>query len=237
MRRALKSIVIAAAAISLAAPTLGEPATTQPATTQPAATQPAGTLRARAIHAAGVDRLAQVLELKFTFNVARDGKVVASRAWKWEPAKQRVTRTIGDQSHTYTRDKMADADIPVDRQFINDSFWLSPALHLSWAGEGVAVEDKGEVDLPIGEGKAHLLTMTYPAKGGYTPGDAYDLYLGDNDLIVAWNYRAGNNSKPSMTTTFEDYISAGPLQIAREHRTHDGGFRLFFTEVTAKVDE
>lgn len=231
----MTTIVIAASAILLAASVRAESATTQPATTQPATTQPAGTLRAHVVQAAGVDKLAKVLELTFTFNVERDGKVAASRAWKWEPQVQRVTRTIGDQSHTYTRDEMTDADRAVDRQFINDTFWLSPALHLSWAGEDVSVEDKGEVDLPIGEGKARMLTMTYPAEGGYTPGDAYDLYLNDKHQIVAWNYRARNNPKPSMTTTFEDYVQAGPLHIARDHRSSDGGFRLFFTDVAAKV--
>jgi hypothetical protein len=216
-----------------------ESPTTQPAT-QPATqpdTQPAASAKQRIVNAAGVDKLGQIKSLSFTFNVDRDGKTVSSRGWQWEPATQRVTRTVGEQTHSYTRDKMSDADRAVDGQFINDSFWLLPALHVSWASDDVKIQDKGQVDLPIGEGKANLVTVTYPASGGYTPGDAYDLFLSEDDRVVAWHFRRGNADKPSMTNTFADYVRVGPLHIARDHRNADGSFRLHFTDVKVTLND
>jgi hypothetical protein len=183
----------------------------------------------------GWDDLSGVGEIRFTFNVERDGELKGSRSWTWRPADNRVTRGAGDDAVTFTFGAPAtDAEKQADAQFVNDSFWLAPQLHLRWAGPDLTVTDGGTVDRPIGEGQARKVTMQYaPSGGGYTPGDAYDLFLDGQGRIVAWHYREGGAAAPSMTTTFEGYVPVGPLQVAAEHYDAERKFRLFFTDLAA----
>jgi len=183
----------------------------------------------------GVERLAELSEIRFTFNVEKDGELKASRAWTWHPADNTVTRTVAGESLTFVFGAPKDdAERKADGQFVNDSFWLAPQMHLRWAGSDLAVTDAGEAPVPIGEGTARKITMQYaPTGGGYTPGDAYDLFLDPTGRIVAWNYREGGVAEPSMTTTFEGYTAVGPLTLATEHKTADGKLRLFFTDLAA----
>ncbi|MEZ4235601.1 MAG: hypothetical protein R3F59_05440 [Myxococcota bacterium] len=184
----------------------------------------------------GWDRLDQIEEIRFTFRVERDGQEKGARSWTWHPADNRVTRGSGADALTFTFGAPAtDAEKEADAQFVNDSFWLAPQLHLGWAKDDLTVTDGGMVDRPIGEGEqVHLVTMQYaPSGGGYTPGDAYDLYLDGEGRIVVWNYREGGAAEPTMTTTFEGYVPVGPLQIAAEHYSADRKFRLSFTDLSA----
>ena len=45
------------------------------------------------------------------------------------------------------------------------------------------------------------LTIVYGDEGGYTPGDAYDFYFGDDHIIKEWVFRKGNATEPSTMTT------------------------------------
>lgn len=181
----------------------------------------------------GFDHLSELSEIRFTFNVEKDGALKASRAWTWHPADNRVTRTVDGESLTFVFGAPKDdAERKADGQFVNDSFWLAPQMHLRWAGPDLTVTDAGEAPLPIGQGTARKITLQYaPTGGGYTPGDAYDLFLDPTGRIVAWNYREGGVAEPSMTTTFEGYTPVGPLVLATEHKTADGKVRLFFTDL------
>jgi hypothetical protein len=191
----------------------------------------------------GFDHLSEIAELRFTFNVERDGVLKASRSWTWRPAEGTVSRGAGADALTFKFGApKTDDERKADAQFINDSFWLAPQMHLGWAGPEVAVTDGGMVARPIPAGGATTvpastvreITVTYPASGGgYTPGDAYDLFLDSEGRIVAWNYREGNAPTPTMTTTFDGYVPVGPLQIAAEHRDAAGSFRLYFTDLQA----
>ncbi|HHO49622.1 MAG TPA: hypothetical protein ENK18_01840 [Deltaproteobacteria bacterium] len=181
----------------------------------------------------GCESLEQLGELRFTFNVESSGALKVSRAWIYRPKTREVVRTIEDDSISFTFGAPeGDEQTQADAQFINDSFWLMPQCHLSWASDAT-VTDRGTAPLPIGEGEAHKVTVRYAADGGgYTPGDAYDLFVQD-DRIVAWIYRRRAEDKPTMITTFTDYVPAGPLSVATEHVSEDGEFRLFFTDVAA----
>ncbi len=193
--------------------------------------------RQRMIEAAGVHAFDRVEQVTFTFNVERDGELGASRQWRWWPRTNVVSRQVDGETYTYDRDEMSDADREVDRQFINDSFWLSPPLHVSWAGPDVRVADEGEASMPIGDGEARKLVVAYPADGGgYTPGDVYELFLDDEGLIRAWVFRRGGAEEPTLVTTFSDYVLVSPLRIATEHRNADGSFRLYFTDVQVQAD-
>lgn len=184
----------------------------------------------------GTQHLDAVASLSFTFNVEVEGVLKASRAWTWRPADQQATLRTGDDAITFVPGKPAnEAEEQADARFVNDLFWLMPQLHLHWAGPDLEVTDAGEVPLPIGDGTAEKVVMTYaPDSGGYTPGDAYDLFVDGNDRIVAWNYRKGAAAEPTLTTTFEKYVDVGPLSIATEHRSADGNFRMYFTDLAAE---
>lgn len=190
----------------------------------------------RMMRAHGVTDFARVEHLHFTFHVERDGKLATQRGWVWNPQTGVVTRVMNGNRVSYDRDEMSATDAEIDKQFINDSFWLLPPLHLSWAGDDVTLSETGKASLPIGEGEATKIIAAYaPGGGGYTPGDVYELYVDAEGLIRAWHFRRGGAEKPTLTTTFSDYESAGPLKIATEHRNADGSFRLHFTGVKAQV--
>jgi len=187
----------------------------------------------------GTDQLDRIEELRFTFNTERDGVRKSTRAWTWRPGDGTVTRTIDGKSLTFRFGRPANEDEKkADWQFVNDSFWLLPHLHARWAGSDLTVTDGGEVTGPLGVGEVRKVTLTYAqTSGGYSPGDAYDLFLDPQGRMVAWHYREGGQTEPSMTTTFEGWVEVGPLWIATEHRdaraleTPGKGFRLFFTDL------
>ncbi len=191
----------------------------------------------RVVDAAGADHLDNIEQIDFTFNVQQTGKPALSRTWRWRPQDNQVMRTIGDQTVVYSRNTLGEDDRQVDAQFINDTFWLSPALHLHWAGPDVWITDEGEAEIPITGGPGRRILLAYPTEGGgYTPGDAYDLFVDEDDIIRAWHFRRGGAETPNLTTTFENYIDAGSLEIATEHRNADGTFRLWFTNITVKTN-
>ncbi len=194
--------------------------------------------RAALVRAAGADRFAEVTELRFTFHVERPNGPGVKRAFVWKPRTGDVEMTGPDgKVVAWNRhakpDAWTEAAREADRAFINDTFWLSPPLHLSWAVPDVQVTDGGPAPLPVGEGTARKITVAYPASGGgYTPGDAYDLFVDEKGLIVAWHYRKGGAPAPTLTTSFADHQRFGPLTIALDHRSPDGRFRLWFTDVS-----
>jgi len=79
------------------------------------------------------------------------------------------------------------------------------------------------------------LTVTYNQEGGYTPGDAYDFYFTDDFKVHEWVFRRGNQEEPSLITTWEDYKEVGGLNLAQMHQNEDGSFKLYFTNLEAKL--
>ena len=77
--------------------------------------------------------------------------------------------------------------------------------------------------------------VSYPAAGGYTPGDVYDLYLDDRHRLTQWVYRRGGAEKPTRISTWEDHREVGPLTISLNHQGEDENFRVWFTNVGVKM--
>lgn len=176
----------------------------------------------------GTDRLEDLAEVRFTFEVTRAGAPPMARSWAWRPADGRVTRTIGGQSLTFQAGQpTSDAEREADAQFVNDGFWLAPQLHVRWAADRLTVTDAGSQPLPVGQGAASRIDVRWPGEGGYTPGDGYDLYVQDG-RIVAWTYRRGGGD-PTLSTSFSDYVQLGPLAVATDHRSADGSVQIRFT--------
>jgi hypothetical protein len=201
-------------------------------------------IRHQIADAYGLSSWSQVEQIRYTFNVDAGVKKVA-RTWTWEIKPDRVTYEGPDSAGkpvktTYTRGTMSpDVVKDVDPNFINDQYWLLFPFHLVW-DKDVTVEDKGMTADPMGKskGKVRKVTVTYPKTGGgYTPGDSYDLFVGADNRVVAWNFHRGGAEKPTLTVTWADYKMGGPILTAEDHRGTLGGkpFHLFFTDVAVKL--
>jgi hypothetical protein len=190
----------------------------------------------------GVSGFGKIEEIKFTFNVKK-GEIAASRSWIWRPKEDKVT-FLGDgktdKPVTYIRKEIT-ADSPdtlrqIDAHFINDQYWLLFPFHLVW-DSGMTVRIAGEnVKYPMGGGSGRMVRVSYPpAGGGYTPGDKYELFLDDNDMISQWIYRRGGAEKPTVIATWQDNRHMGPIIISLNHLGADNNFRVWFTDVEMKL--
>ena len=65
---------------------------------------------------------------------------------------------------------------------------------------------------------------------GYTPNDAYRLYVDDKMMIREWSYLKAGKEPPARMATWEDYkdISGVTLSLLREG---PAGFQVWFTDV------
>jgi hypothetical protein len=201
-------------------------------------------IRHQIADAYGLASWSKVEQIRYTFNVDAGPKKVA-RTWTWDTKNDKVTFEGTDSAGKPVKVSYARASMPpdvvkdVDPNFINDQYWLLFPFHLVW-DKDVTVEDKGMTGDPTGKtkGKVRKVTVTYPKTGGgYTPGDMYDLFLGADNKVVAWNFHRGGAEKPTLTVTWADYKMAGPVLFAEDHRgtLEDKPFRLFFTDVAVKL--
>ncbi|WCO02224.1 hypothetical protein [Psychroserpens ponticola] len=182
----------------------------------------------------GIDNWKNVNEIQFTFNVDRDENH-SERTWKWQPKNNYVVSIVSkDSIIMYTRhDKLEPSFVKVDQGFINDKFWLLLPFQLVW-DEGTTISESIKEVAPISKIKQNKITLTYGNKGGYTPGDAYDIYFDEDYLIREWVFRKGNSETPSMTNTFENYEEFNGMKIAKDHKMTEGNFNLYFSNIKVK---
>ena len=187
----------------------------------------------------GLQYFGEVEKIQYTFNV-KIGEKQIKRFWIWEPHFDRVTFKGMDyqEAITYDRSEMVSTESnklkKIDAWFINDNYWLLFPYHVAW-DTNANVEDIGRQGLPMGDGKARCVVVTYPAAGGYTPGDVYDLYLDDQYRLTQWVYRHGGSEKPTRISTWDDHRKVGPLTISLNHQGEDQNFRVWFTNVGVKM--
>ncbi|EDM45227.1 hypothetical protein SCB49_03864 [unidentified eubacterium SCB49] len=178
----------------------------------------------------GFDKFELVNQIDFTFNVDR-GDSHFERSWQWRPKDNTVSKTVDNEVLiTYNRKDIDSTLQEYDSAFINDKYWLLAPLNLI-RDEGITFSETKKAKAPISGKETNLLTITYSNKGGYTPGDAYDLYFGDNFLLEEWVFRKGNDSVPTMATTWEDYKDFSGLKIAKMHKDSLGDFKVYFTDI------
>ena len=192
----------------------------------------------------GLQHFSEVEKIQYTFNIKLGEKLI-SRFWIWEPRLDRVTFKGMDfqEAVTYNRDEIAGTESnklkKIDAWFINDNYWLFFPYRVAW-DTNAKVKDIGRKPLPMGDGKARCVVVTYPATGGYTPGDVYDLFLDDQYRLMQWVYRLGGSEKPTRISTWEDHRNVGPLAMSLNHQglvmstNQQGGdqnFRVWFTTV------
>ncbi len=188
------------------------------------------TLLEKIAYANGYENWKKVEELKFTFNVDRDTSHF-ERTWVWKPKTNEVTSITANETVTYNRNDMDSTAYKTNGWFINDKYWLIAPINILWDKNSSTAEHTTGVEAPMSKQPMQKLTVVYNQQDGYTPGDAYDFYFGDDFMVKEWVFRKANQEEPSMTTTWEDYTEAGGLQVAKMHKNEDGSFKLYFTDI------
>ncbi|MEY8848071.1 hypothetical protein AB9K26_04615 [Psychroserpens sp. XS_ASV72] len=178
----------------------------------------------------GLEHWNNVNRIEFTFQVDRNGQQGNGRAWTWFPKKDSVIMQAGEQYVKYNRSQMDSVPPNADQAFINDKFWLLIPFQLVW-DEGTTISEPKTETAPISKSELNKITLTYGSEGGYTPGDAYDIFYDDNFIIREWVFRQGNSQEPTMSTTFENYKNFGGLRLAQEHKMEESDFNLRFTNI------
>ena len=186
----------------------------------------------------GLDSFSFIGKMKYAFNAKFNGKTF-SRSWLWDVAGGRVTmQQPGAAPVSYARSGVPDTRDTnirkVDAQFINDQYWLLFPLHLAWDGSA-AITVAPDEPVPIGAGTATRVTITFPPSGGYTPGDAFDLFIDKSNHVKQWAYRRGNASIPTRTNRWEENRRVGPLLVSLDRPGSDSTFRVWFTDVAVQL--
>ncbi|MFZ3212962.1 MAG: hypothetical protein WA188_15775 [Terriglobales bacterium] len=171
----------------------------------------------------GLDSFSQIEAIRYTFNAK--GALNFTQTWIWEPKTGQVSYEGKDRAGkplkvTYLRSQLdsqpAIVKDEIDPFFLSDQYWLLFPLHLVW-DTSAKVEETGMHKLPMGKGSAERVVVTYPSAGGYTPGDAWELFVGTDNRIKQWVYHHGGGAKPSGVWSWDDYKKAGPLLISLNH--------------------
>jgi hypothetical protein len=192
----------------------------------------------------GVDSLEQVEAIRYTWSAQFPG-VNISRTWTWEPKTNKVSYEGKDKDGkpvkaSYVRTDLASQSDAIkneiDPGFINDNYWLLFPFHAYWDKSATVTTKPAK--LPIGGGPAELISVKYPADGGYTPGDTWDLFVGKDKRVQQFAYHRGGPKKPSLViATWAGYKKAGPILISTEHRgTADGQpLHIFISNLAVKM--
>lgn len=188
------------------------------------------TLPEKIAFAHGFENWKTIDQLAFTFNVDRNEKHF-QRSWIWNIKQNTVTHISGADSLTYNRKNMDSIAYKTNAGFINDKFWLLAPYNLVWDRNNYTYTHTALDTTPIGKHPMQKLTVVYGNKGGYTPGDAYDFYFGDDLIIREWTFREGNQEEPSMSTTWENYKKQNGIILAQEYNGATKDFKLYFDGV------
>ncbi len=191
------------------------------------------TVAEKIANAHGFENWKNVKSIHFTFNVDKDS-IHFERSWNWKPKTNDVIAYSKHDTINYNRSKLDSTLTKTDSGFINDKYWLLVPFQLIW-DEGLTVSSPVKEVAPISKADINKITLTYSKEGGYTPGDAYDIYYGDDYLIKEWIFRKGNDTVPSMISTFENYKDFNGIKIALEHKKGDSNWNLNFTNVNVEI--
>lgn len=201
--------------------------------------QTAPSLGEQIAKAHGLDGFGQIDTIRFTFNGEVLGHSV-SRSWIWSPKTGQISYSGKDKDGkpvkvTYVESQLDKAPAGVRDQiepaFGNDKYNLIFPLQAYW--DGAAFSDKGTQKLPVGTGSAREVEVSY------APGDIWNLFLGPDDRVVAFDFHRGESGlKPShAVATWGAYKKAGPLLISTDRRgtADDQPLRIWITNLAVKL--
>jgi hypothetical protein len=182
----------------------------------------------RIAYAYGYENWENVNRLDFTFNVKVNDSLRSQRSWSWFPKENKIELTEKGETRTYTRDgDLAENEKDIDHKFINDTYWLLFPFQLIWSD--YEFEHNRNAVTPISQETMEHLKIIYPSEGGYTPGDTYHLYFKDDHIIKEWIYESSSGRR--SPSTWEDHKTFNGITIAQMHKSEDGSFQLFFTDI------
>lgn len=187
------------------------------------------TIQEQIAKAHGFDNWDQVNNLQFTFNVDREGNHF-ERSWSWNPKTNDVSMVMAGDTIQYNRQAIDSTSLNADRAFINDKYWLLVPFQLVW-DTSASITEPIKMEAPISKDSLSKITISYGSEGGYTPGDAYDIFYNDEFLIKEWIFRKSNAEQPSLINTFENYISINGIKFAQDHKQQDVDWNLNFTNI------
>lgn len=185
------------------------------------------TVAQKIANAHGFENWKNVSEITFNF--------AGKRNWKWKPKTNDITLTTEDGTINYNRKSIDSISENADRGFINDKFWLLIPFQLIWDA-GTTISKPVKTEAPISKIEINKITITYSNEGGYTPGDAYDIYFGDDYIIKEWAFRRGNKPEAGLVNTFENYKDFNGIKIALEHKKAEGDWNLNFSNVKVTLE-
>ncbi|MFI1771669.1 hypothetical protein [Thalassobellus citreus] len=173
-------------------------------------------------NAHGFETWKQVSEIQFTF--------FGKRNWTWKPKTNDVTLITETDTINYNRKTLDSLSQKADKNFINDKFWLLIPFQLVW-DSNTTISNPIKTKAPISKTEMNKITVVYPNEGGYTPGDAYDIFYGDDYIIKEWAFRRGNQPEAGLVNTFENYQNFNGLKIALEHKKEAGDWNLKLSNI------
>ena len=180
----------------------------------------------------GFDRFDEINEVHYTWNVRVDSATVRSRSWIWKPSSGAVTYSGPDTTLSYSLSDKDSSLNDIDSRFINDKYWLLFPFQLAW-DTGYDYEVSESQSAPISGEPVTKLTIVYNNEDGYTPGDAYDLYLDDKHQIKEWVFRRANGPT-GRAMTWENVNDYHGIKIALDHRDDQGNLVLWFSDVEVR---
>jgi hypothetical protein len=186
-------------------------------------------------YAHGYENWSKVKTFEFTFGGTLEDST-SGRAWVWNTKTNTIKMTRNGETIEYNRNSMDSVAIKTDRAFINDKFWALIPFQLVW-DEGTTISDATIEKSPVNQQELNKITITYANEGGYTPGDAYDIYFDDDYIIREWSYRQGNAPEPSLSNTFENYNDYNGIKVAQDHKFAEGDRNLLIRNVKVEYKE
>jgi len=192
------------------------------------------TIAQKIANAHGFEHWDKVKTIEFTFG----GKIEepnSGRTWFWNPKTSDVKIDSNGKTVKYNRNNMDSTSLKTDRAFINDKFWVFIPFQLVW-DEGTTISKPEKATSPVKQVELNKITILYSNEGGYTPGDAYDIYFDDAYIIREWSFRQGNAAEASLSNTFENYIDVNGLKIAEHHKKTEGDWNLLLRNIKVELE-
>jgi len=193
------------------------------------------TIAEKIANAHGYENWSKVKTFAFTFGGSINDPN-SGRAWVWNPKTNDIKLTRNGEVTEYNRSSMDSTALKADRGFINDKFWALIPFQLVW-DSGTTISESEKATSPVNQEELNKITLTYSNEGGYTPGDAYDIYFDDTYTIREWSFRRGNAPEPTLSNTFEDYQDFNGIKIALSHKRAEGDWNLLLRNIKVEIEE
>ena len=183
----------------------------------------------------GYENWNKVKTFAFTFGGTTEDPN-SGRSWIWNPKTSDIKLVRNGETTEYNRNSMDSIALKADRGFINDKFWALIPFQLVW-DEGTTISEPEKATSPVKQEDLNKIILTYSSEGGYTPGDAYDIYFDEDYIIREWSFRRGNAPEPTISNTFENYSDYNGIKVAQDHKRSATDRNLLIRNVKVELEE